>query len=168
MVYQQYAADVHNEFNFDLIMKGLTFNPNFKNKYEIFTVGKDIGVCFSDLTTSELITIISHKESLTDAQKRILERIHTDNMSMAEFETTLNVMASAFGIMDSFKAKETDLDQAELYIYQEYKKYVTSPDTIRSILSKFLTVKNSGIFTKNIEPVKLCLKHSKLAIIRGI
>lgn len=161
------AADVHNEFNFDLIMKGLTFNPNFKNKYEIFTVGKDIGVCFSDLTTSELITIISHKESLTDAQKRILERIHTDNMSMAEFETTLNVMASAFGIMDSFKAKETDLDQAELYIYQEYKKYVTSPDTIRSILSKFLTVKNSGIFTKNIEPVKLCLKHSKLAIIRG-
>ena len=161
------AADVHNEFNFDLIMKGLTFNPNFKNKYEIFTVGKDIGVCFSDLTTSELITIISHKESLTDAQKRILERIHTDNMSMIEFETTLNVMASAFGIMDSFKAKETDLDQAELYIYQEYKKYVTSPDTIRSILSKFLTVKNSGIFTKNIEPVKLCLKHSKLAIIRG-
>lgn len=161
------AADVHNEFNFDLIMKGLTFNPNFKNKYEIFTVGKDIGVCFSDLTTSELITIISHKESLTDAQKRILERIHTDNMSMAEFETTLNVMASAFGIMDSFKAKETDLDQAELYIYQEYKKYVTSPDTIRSILSKFLTVKNSGIFTKNIESVKLCLKHSKLAIIRG-
>ena len=161
------AADVHNEFNFDLIMKGLTFHPNFKNRYEIFTVGKDIGVCFSDLTTSELITIISHKESLTDAQKRILERIHTDNMSMAEFETTLNVMASAFGIMDSFKAKETDLDQAELYIYQEYKKYVTSPDTIRSILSKFLTVKNSGIFTKNIEPVKLCLKHSKLAIIRG-
>lgn len=161
------AADVHNEFNFDLIMKGLNFQPNFKNKYEIFTVGKDIGVCFSDLTTSELITIISHKESLTDAQKRILERIHTDNMSMAEFETTLNVMASAFGIMDSFKAKETDLDKAELYIYQEYKKYVTSPDTIRSILSKFLTVKNSGIFTKNIEPVKLCLKHSKLAIIRG-
>lgn len=161
------AADVHNEFNFDLIMKGLNFQPNFKNKYEIFTVGKDIGVCFSDLTTSELITIISHKESLTDAQKRILERIHTDNMSMVEFETTLNVMASAFGIMDSFKAKETDLDQTELYIYQEYKKYVTSPDTIRSILSKFLTVKNSGIFTKNIEPVKLCLKHSKLAIIRG-
>lgn len=161
------AADIHNEFNFDLIMKGLNFQPNFKNKYEIFTVGKDIGVCFSDLTTSELITIISHKESLTDAQKRILERIHTDNMSMVEFETTLNVMASAFGIMDSFKAKETDLDQTELYIYQEYKKYVTSPDTIRSILSKFLTVKNSGIFTKNIEPVKLCLKHSKLAIIRG-
>lgn len=161
------AFDIHNEFDFHTIMKGLNFNPNFNGKYEIFEVGKDIGIDFNDLTTLELVTVISHKESLSDAQKRILERIHRPGMSILDFETQLNIMASAFGIMDGFKAKESDLDPSELYVYQEFKKYVTSPDTIRSILSKFLVIKDSGIFTKNVKPVKLCLKHSKLAVIRG-
>lgn len=161
------AFDIHNEFEFETIMNGLSFKPNFKGKYEIFVVGKDIGISFNDLTTTELITVISHKEALSDAQKRILERIHRPNMSIEDFENQLNIMVSAFGIMDGFKAKETDLDSLELQAYQEYKKYVTSSDTIRSILSKFLVVKSSGIFCKNITPVRLCLKSSKLAVVRG-
>jgi hypothetical protein len=161
------AFDLHNEFVFDTKMNGLETSPEFKGCYDVFTIGRDIGINFNDITTNELITLIAHKEALTDAQKRILEIIHQPNMSMVDFESQLNVMASAFGIMDGYKAKETDLDPAETAAYRDYKKYVTSPDTIRSILSKFLVVKETGIFFKDISSVKLCLKSSKLAIIRG-
>lgn len=161
------AFDIHNEFEFNVKMNGLTFQPQFQGKYEIFVVGKDIGINFAELETSELMTLIAHQEPLSDAQRRILERIHKKGMVVADFEHQLNIMADAFGKMDSFKADPTMLSPEEKFYYDEYKKYVTSPDTIRSILSKFCLVKDTGIFVKDINPVRLCLKNSKLAIVRG-
>lgn len=161
------AFDIHNEFEFNVPMNGIKQPRNYNGCYDTFVVGKDIGINFNDLTTGELITLIAHKEQLSDAQRRILERIHSNNMSLAEFEHMLSVLAEAFGKMDSFRAKVDDLSKEEQFFYNEYKKYVTSPDTIRSILSKFSLVKDTGIFVKDVEPVKICLKNSKLAIIRG-
>lgn len=161
------AFDIHNEFEFNVPMNGIKKPYNFNGCYDTFYVGKDIGIDFNELTTAELITLIAHKEPLSDAQRRILERIHFPKMSLADFKHQLNVMAEAFGKMDSFRASINNLTNEEKFIYDEYKKYVTSPDTIRSILSKFSLVEDTGIFVKNVEPVKMCLKNSKLAIIRG-
>lgn len=159
--------DIHNEFEFNVPMSGLKQIRNYQGKYDIFKVGKDIGIDFNEITTGELMTLIAHKEPLSDAQRRILERIHKTGMSIGDFEHQLNIMADAFGKMDSFRADPNTLTPEERFYYDEYKKYVTSPDTIRSILSKFQLVKDTGIFIKNIQPVKMCLKNSKLAIIRG-
>lgn len=161
------AFDIHNEFEFNMKMNGLTFQPQYQGKYDIFVAGKDIGINFAELETSELITLIAHQEQLSDAQRRILERIHVKGMDITDFEHQLNVMTDAFGKMDSFKADPSTLTPEEKFVYDSYKKYVTSPDTIRSILSKFYLVKDTGIFVKDINPVRMCLKNSKLAIVRG-
>lgn len=160
--------DIHNEFTFETPMKGLNFTPNFNHKYEIFEVGKDIGIDFNTIKISELITLFSHKEPLTDAQRRILEIIYEDGMSLGEFEHKLNVLTSAFSYMSGFRAKESDIDNPEeAECYAKYKKLIASPDTLRSILSKFTVIKESGVFGKDITKVKMCLKSNKLAIIRG-
>ena len=165
--YPGIVVDLHNEMVFDTPMPGLTFNPQFKGCYDIFVVGKDIGIDFKDLTITELVTLISHKEPLSDAQRRILERIYIQGMDINDFKHQLEILASAFGKMDSIKAKESDLIPEEKRAYDIYKNYVTSSDTIRSILSKFLVIESSGIFYGNISKVKMCLKQSKLAVIRG-
>ena len=161
------VPDYHYEFEFDKPMPGLDFTPDFKNKYDIYYVGKDIGIPFKDLKLGELITLISHKEPLSDAQKRILDRIFIPGMDINEFIYTLEILAEAFGKMDAFKASENDLTPEEISYYNRFKNYVTSPDTIRTLLSKFLVIEKTGIFTSNIDRVKMSLEQSKFVVIRG-
>lgn len=161
------VVDMHNEMNFNIPMPGIKNKIDYTSCYEIFVVGKDIGIPFHELTTKELVTLISHKEALTDAQKRVLEKIHKEGMSQQEFKHILEVLAETFGKMSAYKADEKNLSPEELHYYKAFKNYVTSPDTIRSLLGKFYVIEESNVLVKNTVPVKNCLKQRKLAIIRG-
>src|SRR5690625_306859 len=79
------SFDPHQESVFDEPMEGLSDKQkaDFNDKYEVFYIGKDIGVPFSELKLDELIHLFQYVGSLSEPQKAAMESLYDKGDTLA-------------------------------------------------------------------------------------
>lgn len=165
------CLDPHYEMRFKGLMKGLepSFKKDFSARCEEFTVGKDIGINFKELSFSELVTLFQYVDDLTEPQKGCLEALYVRGMSQEDLEYKITVVKEAFDIMDQNRIRggKQVLTPAQLDLYQEYKNKVSGSAALQALLWKYNSLLKTGIFENNVQAAMLAMKQHKSVVVHG-
>lgn len=163
------SFDPHLESVFDEPMDGLTKEQqkNYKGKYEIFYIGKDVGIRFSELNLDELIHLFDFVGSLSEPQRGALESLYEQGDTLAHLKDKITNLRNAFEEYDKPKRDRDGITQTQEELYAKYRNRVSGASTLQALSWKLDSLENTGIFKGDVTGVERALKQRKLAVIRG-
>ncbi|RKO61681.1 ATP-binding protein [Caldibacillus debilis] len=161
--------DPHQESVFRRPVKGLPkeLEPDFDKKYEIFYIGKDVGIRFVELTLDELIHLFEFVGPLTDPQKAALEVLYEQGDTLAYLRQKIANLKIAFEEHEKPKREQEPLTSEQEELYAKYRNRVSGASTLQALGWKLDSLENTRIFNGDVEGVERALKSRKLAVIRG-
>lgn len=166
--------DPHNELSFqDFRDEVEKINPklkkDFKNCNEIFEIGKDIGICFEQLSFQSLVSLFGFFEGgLSDSQKNVLQLLFEEGMKLNVLKYKTQTLLSAFMKKENERNhRKVEFTSDEQILYDEFGSKIGGMETIRAFSWRLNNLENKGIFTLNIQNVISCIQKRKGAIIRG-
>lgn len=162
--------DPHQESVFERSVNGLPkeLEHDFTEKYEVFYVGKDVGIRFVDLKLDELIQLFDFVGPLSEPQKAALEVLYEQGDTLAYLRQKVVNLKTAFEEHEKkarYEPVELTPEQEELY--SRYKNRVSGASTLQALSWKINSLENTQIFNCDVEKVERALKSRKLAVIRG-
>lgn len=161
------VLDPHYEFTFSRKVDGYP-SESFTDCYEVFEIGRDVGVDFTEITTEELISLLNFEAKLSPQMYGALEHLHEKNDSFHTLEKRLEDLIEAFEYYESPDYKrDGDLDEAKVLLYNRLKHKVAGLPTLKALIWRLEQIKKTGIFTLDASPIKQALFKRKLAVIRG-
>lgn len=163
------SFDPHMEGVFDKPMNGLTpeQQKNYKGKYEIFYVGKDVGIRFSELNLDELIHLFEYVGALSEPQKGALEALYEKGDTLAHLRDKITDLKTAFEEYEKPKREQERLSQTQEMLFAKYKNRVSGASTLQALSWKLDSLENTNIFDGHVLDVERALRQRKLAVIRG-
>lgn len=166
------AFDPHMEIKFEDSMNGLPdeLKKNFKDKYDEFVIGENVGIKFTDLNVSELITLFRYVDDLTEPQKNALEVLYEKGDNFEHLKNKIMSLKSALDKEEQrhlSKNKNIQLTPFETDLLTTYKNKVSGSASLQALLWKCISLENTNIFVSDISEVKRSMKKGKLAVIRG-
>lgn len=165
------CLDPHYEMRFNGLMQGLdnSFKKDFASRCEEFTVGKDIGINFKELSFTELVTLFQYVDDLTEPQRGCLEALYIRGMSQEDLNYKIAAVKEAFEIMDMNRGKKTpqQLTPIQADLYNEYKNKVSGSAALQALLWKYSSLLKTGIFEHNVLAAIMAMKQHKSVIVHG-
>lgn len=163
------SFDPHMESVFDKPMDGLTpeQQKNYKGKYEIFYIGKDVGIRFSELNLDELIHLFEYVGALTEPQKGALEALYEKGDTLIHLRDKITNLRTAFEEYEKPKREQERLSPSQEELYAKYRNRVSGASTLQALSWKLDSLENTHIFEGNVLGVERALKQRKLTVIRG-
>ena len=164
--------DPHNEFSFDIEMPGYPQSGKkpLKNMSEVFVIGKNVGINFSELRTEEIISLLEFVAELTQPMIGALEALHEKNDSFVTLYDRVNKLRKAFEYHDNKYRNpkdQTELSHDIALIYERFKEKVSGTATLQALSWRLSQLNKIGIFNCDISGVEACLVKRKTAVIRG-
>lgn len=163
------SFDPHQESVFDQSMAGLTpeQEKNYKGKYEIFYIGKDVGIRFVELNLDELIHLFEFVGALSEPQKAALEALYEKGDTLAFLRQKITDLKVAFEEYEKPKREQDKLTPSQEELYAKYRNRVSGASTLQALSWKLDSLDNTQIFDGDVVGVEKALKQRKLAVIRG-
>lgn len=170
------AFDPHYELKFEGKMTGIDTVVdkedlvNYKDRYEEFIIGENIGIHFEDINSSELISLFDFVDALTEPQKNALELLHEKGDSFVMLKKKVVAIKEAFEIKEKAgkgKKSEEEFTPLQEELYSKLKSQVSGSVTLQALSWKCIALEKTNIFVSDISDVKKCMKNRKFAIIRG-
>ena len=161
--------DPHMEMDFSVPRKDIdrAFQYDFSSDFQIFTIGKDVGIDFKGLSTDELIQILGFASDLSGAMENLLMEVHKDNKTFMSLIDTLNVLKKIKEYQETRNKEKQKLTNEEEAIWDKYGSSVPSSLTVSGLIWRINLINRSGIFDKNIEKIKNALFMKKVCVLRG-
>lgn len=162
--------DPHQESEFKRNVKGLPkeLECDFSDRYEVFYVGRDVGIRFVDLRLDELVHLFEFVGPLTEPQKAALEALYEPGDTLAYLKQKVVDLKTAFEEHEKKKRFELiQLTQEQEELYARYKNRVSGAATLQALSWKLNSLENTQIFNSDVEKVERAIKSRKLAVIRG-
>ena len=161
--------DPHMEMDFSIPRKDIDakFTKDFKSNFKIFSIGKDVGIDFKELSTDELIQIIGFSGDLTGAMENLLREVHRRGMLFSELETILKTLKKLKEYQELKIRGADEPTPDEEKIWDRYGTSVPSSSTVAGILWRINLISQTEIFNKNITNLKKALQEKKLCVLRG-
>jgi hypothetical protein len=161
--------DPHMEMDFSIPRKDIDpkFTKDFKSSFKIFTIGKDVGIDFKELSTDELIQIIGFSGDLTGAMENLLREVHKKGMLFSELETILKTLKKLKECQELKIRGADEPTPEEEKIWDRYGTSVPSSSTVAGILWRINLISQTEIFNKNITNLKKALQEKKVCVLRG-
>lgn len=161
--------DPHLEMNFKDARDDIPekYKYDFKNDFEIFRVGKEVGINFSELTAEELINIINFAAPLTGPMESIIEDVFEFGNSYDGFKIKIETLLKLKDLSDMKKLDIKSLTSTEKDIWTKHSDYITSSASLHAILWRLNSINSVGIFEKDTTKVESALKNRKLCVLRG-
>jgi len=175
------VLDPHYEMDFskksDLESK---YSFDFNDKFLCLQIGSDIGVKFQDLSTRDLINLISAAAAgtLTEAMSSVIERMHKFKDTYFSFERRLSLLKEAFEIgneakinrlLEDAKSRGDDEDvrryEEMLEVFSEYK--TVPAQSLNGVLWRLQRLYRDGLFTRDIKDVENGLLNGKTIVVQG-
>ncbi len=166
-------TDPHNEMTFD------SDDNRFDDKYEVFEVGKNVGITFSDLSPFDLIYLLQSSGSLTDPMTGAIENMFENGETLESFYSKLSNMIELLGIGDENKIQQKIYDlqnsgnnaeantlELQLKSYSKYLK-TANINVLKGIVWRLNSLKKTGIFDVGRSSVEDAIKSSKSVVIQG-
>lgn len=166
--------DPHYEMDFSENQEELKENKNFKRKFYKFQIGDDIGVEFMKLSKGDLKSLLSAVSPLSEAMESAVDILHLNKDTYVSFSSRLDTLSMALeeGRVRIDRMLSQDIEPRERERYLAMKRVLEDfPNiplpSIQGIAWRLRRLHSSGLFAKNIEPVKQVLMQGKLAVIQG-
>lgn len=165
--------DPHYEMSFATPFEGMdeARAKKYQARTEILTVGRDTGVSFEDLTSNDLVSLLTAAGGqFTEGMDNALKTIHQGKDSFISFAKKLD---DCIGLAEKEEETLTEIrkNYGEHSAYE--KKIVTlarqagHPSSLRGIRWRLHRLNREGIFQKDIEPIINALNRRHLTVIRG-
>lgn len=159
--------DPHLEMNFAESKPEIPnrYRVNFASNFEIFTIGvNSFGIEFSDLTTEELVSIMSFSGELSGAMESLVRTLHHNGMSLYEMRKLIDDLIDAFN-----KDQNTfeELTEYEKKLMSTYRNKVPAASTLISISWRLNSLEMSGIFNGTINKLVETMQNRKMCVLRG-
>lgn len=164
--------DPHFELSFQKQMDGLPeeYVENFSKQHELFQLGENVGINFSELNTGELINLLEFVSTLTEPMKSALEHIHQRNDSFTTLINRVETLIQAFKYNELSlheKRNEDELPEETIILYERYKNKIAGLPTLQALSWRLGQLEQTGIFNSDIGKIESCLLKRRLAVIRG-
>lgn len=163
------VLDPHYEMEF-----GDSSNYDFKDKYNKFMVGRDIGVQFSEINGMELKIMLSAVSDLTESMEATVDIIHRKGGTAEGLEALIDNLIEAIDLGRDSIQKEIEMASGEElshYVHLEdlLNKYERKVNimSLRGIGWRLKQLINQGIFNRNIELLLNSLMEGKLVVVQG-
>lgn len=163
------SFDPHMESVFDRPMAGLTKEQqmNYKGRYEIFYIGKNVGVRFSELSLAELVHLFEYVGALSEPQKAALESLYEKGDTIAYLKQKITDLKTAFEEYEKPKKEQDTLTPTQEQLYARFRNRVSGSATLQALSWKLDSLENTEIFNGDVLEVERALKQRKLCVIRG-
>lgn len=163
------VLDPHYEMEF-----GESSNYDFKDKYNKFMVGRDIGVQFSEINGMELKIMLSAVSDLTESMEATVDIIHRKGGTAEGLEALIDNLIEAIDLGRDSIQKEIEMASGEElshYVHLEdlLNKYERKVNimSLRGIGWRLKQLINQGIFNRNIDLLLNSLMEGKLVVVQG-
>lgn len=163
--------DPHHEFSFDEKLNGmpLSLQQDFSKSHVILTVGKEIGIKFSDLSTSELLGLF-HFYDISKVMESAIRAIHEPGDDVKYFEWKLAVLKKGFENDKKHPNERENVfegDDAAAILYHKLRDKVSGFETLQAVMWRFDQLASTRIFSQDIQRIEQALMSRQLVVIRG-
>lgn len=173
------VADPHYEKDFsqhpsDMPSEHLT---SFDNRYAIFTIGKDIGIPFEELSAGEFVKILSaSSKDVSENMESAIFHLFDKNSTLDTFLFKVNTLCYIYDNRNKFDKEVDSINELEedrkdvvtrqLEVLNKYESKCNS-SAAKGIQWRLNALVRYNMFKGNIRPVVDSMKGRKLVVIRG-
>lgn len=173
------VADPHFEKEFRDYFPGMPDEHKvaFASRYEVYTIGKDVGIPFEDISVNELVNLLSASSGgLTENMDTTIRQLYAKGESVESFRSKIDALNYAF---DNQRALERDYAERETmeleeknkieYRFRMFQQYGDKCNSggIKGIQWRLNRLIGYKLFQRDVRPVLEALKARKLVVIRG-
>lgn len=160
------VLDPHLEMNFASCKMEVPsrFHYNFKSKFEIFCIGQNhFGINFAELSTDELVLIMSFSGELSGPMDALLRTLHRSHMTLLELRSLID---SLIMLINKIEAGE-DLDANDTRLQKLYLSKIPSFNTLIALSWRLNSLETSGIFDGDESSLIRAIENRKICVLRG-
>lgn len=170
------VLDPHYEMNFaaapDVWPPG---RPRFdySGRFEIFRVGVDVGVRFSDLAPVDLTRLLGAVAAVSEQMVSVVEALHQRGDSYASFAGRLEDLAEGLRLgqkhlertLATATGHEREVAERRLRALQDYGTLPAA--SVNGVAWRLRRLERAGLFNHDTRPVEQALKAGRLAVVQG-
>ncbi|MGM0471052.1 MAG: ATP-binding protein [Bacillota bacterium] len=154
------------------------FKEDFTDQFEIFQVGQQVGVKFTDLSTKDLTELLAAASDLSDSMNNVVESLHNPQGKPDSFHTFHSRLENLQEAMNLGKNKiQQRLRSGEVEGYQkdEYETYLgllndygsLHQSSINGVIWRLNRLERDGLFRESITAIEDALQSRKLVVVQG-
>lgn len=165
--------DPHHEMDFTKPMEGLDDDQkkDFSLNTQIFYVGKDMGIPFTELKFDELVYLFDFVGSLSEPMKSSLEAVYEKGDTLMYLKQKVTMLKSAFEMYERPKNQQDDsaLDDDTKLLYKKLQNKVSGSVTLQAVAWRLDALESTGVFeyNKGIQGIEKAITKGKMAVLRG-
>lgn len=163
--------DPHYEMDYKKPMDGLgdEYPDHFKDRYETFYVGKDMGIAFEELKFEELVYLFEFVGSLSEPMKGALEAIFEPGDTLIYLKYKITSLRDAFDQKELPERDRDDLPEDVWALYEQHKNRIAGSPTMQALSWRLDALEGTEIFQykQGIRGVEQAIRNNKMAILRG-
>lgn len=164
--------DPHSELEFSKYNEENYIQNKKLDNQEIFEIGKNISINFTDISSDELAMALSSSSQLTEVMYSAVRRIHIQGESLESFKNRLNNLIQIFEEEELNKNKKVySSEVSNTKLYKEFKNDISGVATLKAISWRFNNLLTLGLFNdienKGIDGLENALLSRKTIILRG-
>lgn len=163
------SFDPHMESVFERPISGLSPEQqrNYRERYEVFHIGKNVGIRFVELELDELVHLFSFVGALSEPQRAALEALYEKGDTLSYLKQRISDLKVAFEENDKPQNKRGSLTQEQEMLYTKYRNRVSGASTLQALSWKLDALEHTNIFDGDVSEVERAIRQRKLAVIRG-
>ena len=168
--------DPHFEMDFNDSYPGLgDFASDYSEQFEIFQLGYDVGIKFSDLSTHDLINLLNAPGKLSDSMVNAVQKLHKTRDSLMTFDNRLSDLQKAQQkgrnkIEAALKSGDLAARKREEYrdLLDKLKEFGDLPaSSVSGIAWRLGRLKREGIFKGSIDNIEAAIRSCKMTVVQG-
>lgn len=170
------SFDIHFENEFTRETKDMpeAFKQDFSKRHIVLTVGRDIGISFPDVSTTELVRMLSSASGgLTENMENTIRSTHQKNDTYHSYEMRLRLLNEALekkSILEKLnpdpEIPEQKRDAELLALVRKYGDK-TNIGGIKGVQWRLHSLKHHNLFDATSDKVIESLQGRKMVVIRG-
>lgn len=165
------VLDPHYEMDYAKPMDGLSseYPEDFKDNYEVFYVGKDMGIAFEELGLDELVYLFEFVGALSEPMKGALEAIFEKGDTLIYLKQKITKLRDAFEMKERPVKDQEDLPEDVWMLYEKHKNRIAGSATMQALSWRLDALEATDIFKYKggIKGVEQAIRNGKMAMLRG-
>lgn len=160
------VLDPHLEMNFSSCKNEVPkeFQIDFNHRFETFCIGQNgFGINFSDLTTDELILIMSFSGELSGPMESLLRTLHKSKSTLFELRNLIDSLIELITNLEN----GNDLSTNEQILQKTYISKIPSFNTLIALSWRLHSLESSGIFEGDESQLVRAMENRKICVLRG-